>query len=96
MTQSAVISNRINELASEALIQEVFTQMIHDDVGELAHEDELIIALGYQWLEKNVGNKLKRAKYTSQVMRLSGRLLCQLKKIKPFLSVELFETHLLL
>lgn len=39
-----------------------------DPVGNEAKNDELIIMLGNQWMQKNVGNRLKRAtKYTAHL-----------------------------
>jgi hypothetical protein len=39
--------------------------------------------LGNQWLLKTYGNRNKRAKYTSQVMRLAARLLLNLHNLMP-------------
>lgn len=79
VTQSLVISGRISEKASERLISEVFSIMHHDEVGQLARKDPLIVSLGNQWLERNVGNKLMRGSYTSGIMRLATNLLVQLR-----------------
>lgn len=57
--------------------------MILDEVSRMVKEDTPIIQLGNQWLEKNVGNILKRGVYTSQILRLAGRFLIILREIKP-------------
>ena len=80
LTRSDIISERIEATASPALINEVLKYMNHDDIGNVAREDPLIISLGNIWLEKNIGNKLKRGKYTSQIMRLVARLRHNIKK----------------
>ena len=49
--------------------------MRHDEVGEIARKDEIIMRLGGVWIKKNLGNELKRGKYTTQVMRLIATLL---------------------
>ena len=83
ITQSDVLSERIAVTASTKLVNEVFSKMKRDEVGLVAREDKLIIALGNQWMDKNIGNKLKRGKYTSQVMRLHARFLLNLRKVAP-------------
>ncbi|XP_069107330.1 uncharacterized protein [Argopecten irradians] len=77
--QSAVLAGRVTEEASRALVKEVFAIMNDDKVGRIAKSDSLIIALGNQWLTRNVGNKLMRKHYVSAVMRLASRLLIQLR-----------------
>lgn len=57
--------------------------MSNDQAGSVARQDELILRLGNQWLQKNIGNRLKRAKYTSQVMRLAARMLMHLQMLEP-------------
>ena len=80
-TQSAVLSHRIDKRASTKLVNEVFTIMHNDIIGEVARSDTLIVTLGNQWMEKNVGNVLKRGKYTSEIMRLVARFLIALRKL---------------
>ena len=80
ITQSETLSGRITEKASKPLVNEVFTKMKMDSVGNVARKDPLIIHLGNQWMQKNVGNKLKRCAYTSAIMRL---LHVNLRKLKP-------------
>ena len=60
--------------------------MILDEVSNVVKGDTLIIQQGKQWLKKNVGNILKRGVYTSQIVRLVGRFLLNLRKIKPMNS----------
>ncbi|XP_069134528.1 uncharacterized protein [Argopecten irradians] len=79
LMQSAVLAGRVTKEASRALIKEVFAIMNDDKVGRIAKSDSLIIALGNQWLTRNVGNKLMRKHYVSAVMRLASRLLVQLR-----------------
>ena len=83
VTQSDTVAQRISPAASKKLVQEVFSKMREDEVGLLARQDPLIIGLGNQWLEKNVGNPLKRGKYTSQVMRLNATNLLHMRTVKP-------------
>ncbi|XP_033725163.1 uncharacterized protein LOC117315128 [Pecten maximus] len=79
LMQSAVLAGRVTEEASQALVKEVFSIMLDDKVGKIAKTDSLIIALGNQWLTRNIGNKLMRKHYVSAVMRLASRLLIQLR-----------------
>lgn len=85
ITQSDTLAKRIIPSASTKLTQEVFSKLRHE-VGLLARQDGLIVALGNQWLEKNVANLLKRGKYTSQVMRLNTTNLINMRKVKPLES----------
>ena len=55
--------------------------MHNDEVGDVARSDRLITVLGNKWMEKNMGNTLKRGKYTSEIMRLVARLLIALRKV---------------
>ncbi|XP_055958224.1 protein IWS1 homolog, partial [Patella vulgata] len=88
LTQSDTISGRIQHIASSNLVKEVFQIMHMDAIGKVVREDSLIIQLGNQWMEKNVGNRLKRGSYTSQILRLVGRLLINLRNIKPLPAGE--------
>jgi len=102
LTQSDTLCGRIKTIATKKLIKEVFSIMHLDDIGNAARQDHLIIMLGNQWMDKNVGNRLKRGRYTSQVMRLAAKLLINLRKIQPlnspannmndYLKPEYFET----
>ncbi|KAH3754703.1 hypothetical protein DPMN_189384 [Dreissena polymorpha] len=83
VTHSDSISGRIQPIASERLIKETFSIMNKDEIGKVAQSDTFIIQLGNQWMEKNIGNKLKRGVYTSQIMRLCGRFLLNMRKLKP-------------
>lgn len=83
ITQSDTLAGKITDTASKVLVNEVFTKMKMDRVGQVAREDPLIIHLGNQWIQKNVGNKLKRGAYTSAIMRLVARMLLNLRKLKP-------------
>ena len=75
--------------------------MVPDEVSAAVKADILIIQLENQWMEINVGNVLKRGTYTSQILRLVGRFLPNLRKIKQKpeknmpVSLGLFETKLL-
>ncbi|KAL4237610.1 hypothetical protein ACF0H5_002324 [Mactra antiquata] len=80
ITRSDIIADRIQDIASPALINEVFKNMLMDDIGNLARKDHLIVRLGNKWMEKNIGNRLKRGKFTSQIMRKVARLLLNFKK----------------
>lgn len=81
LMQSSVISGRVSAKASETMLKEVFPAMRCDEIGLTAQKDPLIIALGNQWLIRNVGNKLMRKYYASAVMRLSSRLLIELRSM---------------
>ncbi|PIK32850.1 hypothetical protein BSL78_30338 [Apostichopus japonicus] len=61
------------------MLKEVYPVMRTDTIGKLARSDTLIVALGNQWLMRNLGNKLMRKYYVSAVMRLSSRLLLTLR-----------------
>jgi hypothetical protein len=75
-----VMCGRISPEASPALQREVFSIMLNDEVGTLARKDPLIISIGNLWLERNVGNKLMRASYTSAIMRLCANMLLILRR----------------
>ena len=81
VTQSGVLSEKINRCASPKLVAEVFSIMHNDEVSDVARSDRLVIVLGNQWMEKNIGNTLKRGKYTSEIMRLVAHLLIALRKV---------------
>ena len=70
----------ISDVASSVLVEEVFRTMNNDDIGIIAREDNLKVRLGNMWMDKNHSNKLKRGKYTSQIMRMVARLLINIQK----------------
>ena len=76
--RSECLSKQLRPIASKTLVNEVFSKMILDEVSNVVNGDTLIIQLGTQWLEKNVGNILKRGVDTSQIVRLVGRFLFSL------------------
>ncbi|XP_055956953.1 uncharacterized protein LOC126821491 [Patella vulgata] len=69
-----------------------------DNIGKVAREDPLIVQHGNYWMQKNVGNKLKRGAYISQIMRLCARLLINLREYpiseEPTLWSYLKASHL--
>ncbi|XP_076092695.1 uncharacterized protein LOC143064064 [Mytilus galloprovincialis] len=81
VTQSQIISRRISDEASPALVREVFSIMTIDEVSKVAKNDKLIISLGNQWMLSNMGNRIMRKYYTSSVMRLAAKLLTSLRSI---------------
>ena len=60
--------------ASQLLLKEVYPIMKADKVGICAQSDDIIVTLRNEWMIRNVGNKINRKYYTSQVMRLAARL----------------------
>ena len=78
--QSDMMTGRYQSSASKGL-QKVINNMRADDVGKIAQKDELILGLGETWFHRNVNNKYKRGNYTSGRMRLSAKLLMEMKKI---------------
>ena len=91
ITQSSVLSHRTEQKASPGLVKEVLSIMHQDDIGHIAKSDQLIVMLGNQWLEKNVGNHIKRARYTLEIMRLVARLSMALKQILAIPSLKLWD-----
>lgn len=83
LTQSDIITQRLQPEAGKSLVKEVFSVMQNDQVGQVVRKDPLLIQLGNEWMQKNVDNKLKRGSYTSQILRLVGRMLINLGKVKP-------------
>ncbi|KAJ8018205.1 hypothetical protein HOLleu_43939 [Holothuria leucospilota] len=81
LIQSSVIAGKLHAKASEKMLKEVYPIMRNDAIGLLARSDSLIIALGNQWLVRNLGNPLMRKYYVSAVMRLSSRLLMVLRQM---------------
>ncbi|KAK6191260.1 hypothetical protein SNE40_002994 [Patella caerulea] len=94
ITQSKIISGRIHTSPSQTLLNEVFSSMNMDMIGTVAREDPLIVELGNQWIQKNVGNRLKRGAYTGQIMRLCARLLINLREITPITEEPIFWNYL--
>ena len=90
MTQSMVMSGRITEEASPALVKEVFSIMQIDKVGMQARRDPLIVCLGNQWMEQNIGNQLMCGSYTSAIMRLVANMLLHLQKTKVEHSMPVY------
>lgn len=80
--QSRLLSGNLNSNASTLLKNEVFSIMKCDKVGVTAQSDPLIIALGNDWITRNIGNKINRSHYTSQLMRLVARLKLELNMDK--------------
>ena len=76
--QSRILSGILQTSASQLLQREVLPIMRTDAIGVAAQSDDLIIALGNEWMFRNVGNKISRRHYTSQVMRMAGRLKLEL------------------
>ena len=72
--QSRLMSGHLKTNASTLLKREVFSIMKCDTIGVTAQSDPIIIALGNDWMTRNIGNKINRSYYTSQVMRLAARL----------------------
>ena len=64
--------------ASQLLQREVLPIMRTDTIGVAAQSDDLIVALGNEWMFRNVDNKISQRHYTSQVMRMAGRLKLEL------------------
>jgi hypothetical protein len=62
------------------MLEEVFPNMLQDDISNTAKKDKLIVALGESWLRRCIDNREKRRYYTSQHMRLMARLLINLRK----------------
>ncbi len=72
--KSRLMSGHLKNNASDLLKKEVFSIMKCDKIGVTAQSDPLIIALGNDWMTRNIGNKVNRCYYTSQIMRLAARL----------------------
>lgn len=81
LIQSAVLCGRLQYSASDTMVKEVYPIMRDDEIGKVAKSDPLITALGNQWMRRNLGNKLMRKHYVSAAMRLSSRLLLQLRSM---------------
>ena len=76
--QSRILSSVLQTSASQLLQREVLPIMRADAIGVAAQTDDLIVALGNEWMFRNVDNKISRRYYTSQVMRMAGRLKLEL------------------
>jgi len=68
--------------ASTVMREEVLPAMKRDLVRHVAMNDKLILMLGESWLRRNVDNLEKRKYYASQHMRLTSKLLLQLRNMK--------------
>ena len=85
-----------NVTASESLLKALEGMRI-DDISSVVLEDDLICSLGEAWLLKSERNKLKKAAYAREHMRLAARFLIQCRILDPscvklasFLTVEKF------
>ncbi|OWF49392.1 hypothetical protein KP79_PYT01076 [Mizuhopecten yessoensis] len=78
IVQSDLLSERITEEASKALVSETFTIMQQDEVAKVAKNDSLIVTLGNTSMLRNAGNKVMRRYYTSSVMRLAAKFKMEL------------------
>lgn len=87
--QSKIITGKIDGNASKSLVGEVFPIMIEDGVGKVAKTDPLIINLGNQWMQRNVGNRIMRKYYTSSIMRLAARLLINARQMTKDDSISM-------
>ena len=68
-----------------------------DAIGVAAQTDDLIVALGNEWMFRNVGNKISRRCYTSQVMHMAERLKLELHAgkeepvdLRSYISLQYF------
>ena len=78
--QVQIMAGHITSNPSDLLKEEVFSSMKNDDVGMVAKNDDLIVALGESWLRRNLPNVEKRKYYTSQRMRLAAKLKMEVHK----------------
>ena len=81
MLQVQILAGHITSNPSKLLLEEVFSSMKNDDVGMIAKNDPLIVALGESWLRRNLPNVEKRRYYTSQRMRLAAKLKIAVNKM---------------
>ena len=79
--QSQILAGHIKSEPSNLMKAEVFRSMKNDDLGNIAKNDRLIVALGESWLRNNISNVEKRRYYASQRMRLVARLLNELNSL---------------
>ena len=89
-TLSDIIAERMS-FKCQMLTDEVLNKLRVDEVGEIARSDNIILLLGKMWISKNVGNLLKRGKYTAQVMRLVSNFLKNYRKITNNPSATLWQ-----
>lgn len=87
--QSKIITSKIDGNAYKSLVDEVFPIMIEDGVGKVAKTDPLIINLGNQWMQRNVGNRIMRKYYTTSIMRLAARLLINARQMTKDDSISM-------
>jgi hypothetical protein len=66
---------KIEKNVGPKMKSEVFPSMKNDKLTRIARNDTLIIAIREWYLIYNIGNKIKRRNYSSNMMRLSARLL---------------------
>ena len=67
-SKSNILSSSTTNVASKVLLEEVYPIMKQDKIREIVWNDPLIVALGNEWIKRNVGNKLMRKYYTSSVL----------------------------
>ncbi|VDI46116.1 Hypothetical predicted protein [Mytilus galloprovincialis] len=79
---SQVEAGVLSTKPSNLMLNEVFPSMIIDKVSEVAKKDETIVALGESWLRRSIDNREKRRYYTSQHMRLMGKMLLELRSLE--------------
>ena len=80
LIQSDMITGRLSSNASTALL-EVFPIIQNDKLAKIAKNDGIIVSLGNQWMQRNIGNRIMRKYYTSSVMRLAAQLKVHLQLI---------------
>ena len=81
LMQSDMMTGRLSRDATSALVQEVFPIMRNDNLAKIAKNDAVIVSLGNQWMQRNIGNRIMRKYYTSSVMRLAAQLKVHLQLI---------------
>ena len=91
MLQVQILAGHITSNPSERMKNEVFYSMKNDDVGMVAKNDPLIVALGESWLRRNLPNVEKRRYYTSQRMRLAAKLKLAVNKINNNSELSMWE-----
>ena len=67
---------------------EVLSKMKDDEVTQIVKQDPLIIEMGNVSMRKGIKNALRRGQYTSNKLRLVGRLLKVLREKTPNISFD--------
>jgi hypothetical protein len=67
---------------------EVLSKMKDDEVTQIVKQDPLIIEMGNVSMRKSIKNALRRGQYTSNKLRLVGRLLKVLREKTPNISFD--------